>query len=175
MTAIQGSKLYINLKKCHFMVDYVLFLGYMINKKGVQVGKQKIQAIVDWPIPNSISEVCNFHGLATFYRYFLCNFSNIVALIMDSLKQSRPFKWTLIETQDFEEIKQKLTSAPILTLPNFDKVFQVECDACGTRVGDVLAQEICPIAFLSGKLNDAPYSWPTYDQELFVIFCAFKN
>lgn len=80
LEVLESNELYINQKKCNFMVEKVLFLGYVMSKEGVQVYEQKVKAIIDWPIPATISVVRSFHGLATFYKWFIRNFSSIVAL-----------------------------------------------------------------------------------------------
>ncbi|XP_037492174.1 uncharacterized mitochondrial protein AtMg00860-like [Jatropha curcas] len=143
------------------MTERILFLGCIVSSEGIYVDDRKIEAIRNWPIPKNITEVSSFHGLATFYRQFIRNFSSIIATIIDCLKKVRvhQFLWTEATNKSFKEIKYKLTSAPILTLPDFDKLFEVDCDACGIGIGGVFSQSGKPIAFFSEKLNEVRQRW----------------
>jgi hypothetical protein len=153
LTTLQAEQLYINHAKCLFLKKKVYFLGFIISNKGVEVDPAKVQAIQNWPTPRTFSDVRSFHGLATFYRRFIRNFSTIMAPITECLKSSN-FTWTTAANRAFDEIKDKLGHAPVLKLPDFSKVFEVACDASHIGIGGVLSQEGHPIAFYSEKLND---------------------
>lgn len=114
---------------------------------------EKVRVILEWHSPRSITEVRSFHGLATFYRKFICNFSSIVAPVTYYTK-GREFSWPKEAKESFQYLKKKVIEAPILALPNFDKVFEVDYDASHVGIGAILSQEGKPIAFFSEKLND---------------------
>ena len=101
---------------------------------------EKVKAILEWPIPQNITEVKSFHGLVNFYKRFIRNFSGISAPLTDCTRGNK-FNWTKAATVSFEQLKKRVTEAPILTLPDFDKLFTVECDASRVSIRGVLSQE----------------------------------
>ena len=133
-----------------------------------------MEAILNWAIPSSIHDVRSFHGLASFYRRFIKGFSSIMAVITKCLKGNK-FIWMSDAQDSFELIKKKVTKAPILVFSDFNKVFEVECDASHTSIGAVLSQEDKPIAFFSEKLSEARRKYSTYDKEFYAIYRALYH
>ncbi|CAA7036124.1 unnamed protein product [Microthlaspi erraticum] len=171
---LRRDKLFAARKKCLFGASQVLFLGYIISDKGLQVDPSKVEAIKSWPTPRSITEVRSFHGLASFYRRFVHHFSDITAPLTDCMKGSS-FKWTPEAALAFETIKQKLVSAQILALPDFSVVFELHCDACKLGIGAVLSQHGRPVAFFSEKIAGSRARYSTYDVEFYAIIQAIKH
>ncbi|RVW75504.1 Transposon Ty3-I Gag-Pol polyprotein [Vitis vinifera] len=121
MRTLRAEKFYINLKKCTFMSPSVVFLGFVVSSKSVETDPEKIKAIVDWRVPTNIHEVRSFHGMATFYRRFIQNFSSIMAPITECMKPGL-FIWTKAANKAFEEIKSKMVN-PFSPRPEIEYVF----------------------------------------------------
>ncbi|XP_027155217.1 uncharacterized protein LOC113755410, partial [Coffea eugenioides] len=145
LDVLRREKLYANLKKCSFCTDQLVFLGFVVSKQGIKVDEEKVKAIREWPTPSTVGE------------------------------KNEPFVWRDAQVRAFQMLKHQLTHAPLLALPCFDKMFEIECDASGVGIGAVLMQEGKPIAYFSEKLNGAALNYSTYDKELYSLIRALET
>ena len=93
LNVLQNEKLYANFKKYTFCLEKVVFLGYVVSVKGIEVDEDKVKFIKEWPTPKSITEVRSFHGLASFYKRFVKDFSIIAAQLTEIVKKNVGFHW----------------------------------------------------------------------------------
>ena len=91
---LRKERLFANLKKCTFCTNRLVFLGFVVSAQGIQIDEEKVRAIQDWPSPTSVSKVRSFHGLASFYRWFVKDFSSIATPITEVIKKDAGFKWS---------------------------------------------------------------------------------
>ncbi|WVZ76042.1 hypothetical protein U9M48_024044 [Paspalum notatum var. saurae] len=147
------QKLYAKLSKCEFWLDQVPFLGHIVSKGGIMMDPSKISSVMDWKVPEVLKEVRGFLGLAGYYRRFIESFSKIAKPMTSLLEKGVPFIWTKEGQAAFDELKKRLTTAPVLTLPDLTKSFTVYCDASKEGLGCVLMQEGKVIAYASRQLR----------------------
>ncbi|WVZ97447.1 LOW QUALITY PROTEIN: hypothetical protein U9M48_042985 [Paspalum notatum var. saurae] len=162
----RDHKLYAKLSKCEFWLDQVPFLGHIVSKGGIMCHGLEGAEVV--------KEVRGFLGLAGYYRRFIESFSQIAKPMTSLLEKGVPFIWTKERQAAFDELKKRLTTAPVLTLPDLTKSFTMYCDASKEGLGCVLMQEGKVIAYASRQLRKHEVNYPTYDLELVAVVHALK-
>ena len=122
------------------MQEETLYLGFLILDDNLRMDPEKVKEILEWPTLENVGEVRSFHGLASFYRKFIKNFSVVCNAMTETMRgDKKEFKWTHGVDKSFETLKQKVAELLVLVFPDFNKVFQVECDASGNAIGAVLS------------------------------------
>lgn len=164
----------LKLSKCSFAQQQVEYLGHMVSKKGVEPVAAKVEAVRQWPVPHSIKAFQSFFGLTGFYRRFIKGYASIAAPLVAATTVD-PFQWTAVAQLAFDHLKQALSEAPILALPDFQLPFTVETDASGVGMGAILSQQGHPIAYFSKPFPPKLQRSSTYVLELFVMTAAVKK
>jgi hypothetical protein len=126
---LRSNQLYAKFSKCEFCLTEVAFLTHVISAGGVSVDPSKTKGVLNWMPPMNASEIQSFLGLAGYYRRFIKDFSKIAKLMTRLLEKNKDFDWTKECQASFEELKKRLTSAPVLILPNITKKFNIYGDA----------------------------------------------
>jgi hypothetical protein len=171
---LREHRLYAKFSKCEFWLTTVKFLGHTISSDGISVDPSKVQEVMEWKPPTSVHQIRSFLGLAGYYRRFIPDFSKIAKPMTDLLKKGVKFQWTDPCQSAFQQLRQLLTSAPVLAQPNHSQPFDVYCDASGTGLGCVLMQENRVIAYASRALRPHEINYPTHDLELAAVIHALK-
>jgi hypothetical protein len=142
-------QLYAKFSKCAFWLREVSFLGHVISAEGIAVDPSKVQEVLGWKSPKSVTQIHSFLGLAGYYRRFIPNFSKIAKPMTQLLEKEAKFKWSPQCEEAFLTLKKLLTTAPVLAQLDIEKPFDVYCDASGTGIGGVLMQDGHAIAYAS--------------------------
>ena len=174
LQVLRENYIYAKFSKCEFWLEKVAFLGHIISKEGISVDPLKIQAVSKWSAPKDVTEVCSFLGLVGYYRRFVKDFSKIARPLTSFMKKSRKFKWNDDYEKAFQILKERLTTAPVLTLPDGDQDYEVYTDASRNGLGCVLMQKRKRVAYASGQLKVHEMNYPTHDLELAAIVFALK-
>ncbi|KAL4018449.1 hypothetical protein IC575_022045 [Cucumis melo] len=174
LQTLRDNKLYAKFSKCEFWLKQVSFLGHVVSKAGVSVDPAKIEAVTGWTRPSTVSEVRSFLGLAGYYRRFVENFSRIATPLTQLTRKGAPFVWSRACEDSFQTLKQKLVTAPVLTVPDGSGNFVIYSDASKKGLGCVLMQQGKVVAYASRQLKSHEQNYPTHDLELAQWFC-FEN
>jgi hypothetical protein len=111
-------KLYLRLEKCEFEKTKIEYLGVIISHNKVEMHPVKIAGVADWPMPSNKKEVQSFVGFINFYRHFIPGFSHHACALFDLTMKDVRFNWGLPQEDSFMKLKELVTSAPVLVLPN---------------------------------------------------------
>src|ERR1044072_9337457 len=174
LQVLREKKLYANPSKCEFWLEEVKFLGHVISKEGIAVDPAKVETVLAWEQPKTVTEIRSFVGLAGYYRRFIEGFSKIVGPLTQLTRKDQPSAWTEKCEAGFQLIKEKLTTSPVLVLPQPGEPYEVYCDASLHGLGCVLMQHRKAVAYASRQLKNHELNYPTHDLELESVVFALK-
>ena len=167
------------IKKCEFFKTSLTFLGHIVSRDGISVCPDKVTAVKEFPVPINMKELRSFLGLANYYRRFIKDYSKITCVLTRLLQKNVEYKWTAECQSAFDELKGRLTQAPVLAFADYSLQFILTTDACDSGIGGVLSQ--CfdnvekPVMFLSRTLNQHEKNYATTHKECLAIVWCIKQ
>ena len=175
MEILQKHGLSLKPEKCEFEKTSVEYLGVVISHDSVRMDPAKVAGVSEWPTPSNKKEVQSFLGFINFYQRFIEGFLHIAHPLFDLTKADSVFTWSSEQKSAFDILRDKITSAPILTLPDNSRPCHVEADSLDFATRAVLSQENPedrkwhPIAFLSKSLSPVERNYEIHDKEMLAI------
>ena len=182
-TRLASHGIVINPNKCLFGVPELDFLGHHIDCHGITPLPEKVQAVRDFPQPQSQRQLRRFIGLVNFYHRFLPHCADLMqplhSLLSSSKSRSQTLTWTDSAIAAFNATKDALANASLLSYPQLDAPTCLMTDASDTAVGAVLQQHVegtwHPISFFSRKMTPAETRYSTFDRELLAVYLSIKH
>lgn len=177
---LRRYELQAKISKCQFVAKQLVFVGHLVSAEGITPDPAKINVVKEWPVPRSTTDVRSFVGLCSYYRKFIDHFATIAAPLHVLQSNQVKFHWEQAHQVAFDKLKQALTTAPLLTMPDFEKPFILQTDASKTGVGAILSQLDANgnekvIAYASKTLNKAQRNYSVTDQELYAIVFGVRQ
>lgn len=171
---LSSAGLKLNPQKCQFAASTIDFLGFTISPGGVSPNQEKVTAISKTPAPRTVREVRRFLGATGFYRKHIPDYATVASPLHLLLKKGQKWIWGAEQQSAFEELKLRLTTAPVLRQPDFSRDFELHTDASSVALGACLMQRDVhntpyAIAYYSRKLRDAETRYPAIDLEALAV------
>jgi hypothetical protein len=174
LQTLRSHQLFAKISKCSFAQDSISYFGHIISRTGVATDVENTKAMLAWPTPTSATELRGFLGLTGYYRKFVKGYG-ILAKPLTNLLTKKGFEWSEQAEIAFQQLKQAMSSTPVLALPDFQTPFTVETDACDTGVGAVLSQIGHPIAYISKALGVNNRKLSVYEKEFLAVMMAIDK
>jgi len=177
---LQAHGLAVSPEKCVWKTQEVEFLGYVIGRNGIAKSHEKVEAVLSWEEPKSLSETQSFLGFANFYRRFIKDYSRVARPLTELTKKTEKWSWNPEAGKAFNKLKKRFTMVPILAHFDAQRPVIIETDASDFALGAVLSQKdkenrLYPVAFHSRKFQPTEINYEIHDKELLAIVDAFKH
>jgi len=169
LDVFKREKLYVKLSKCEFGKTSLNYLGHIVGGGELKIDPSKVAVIVNWPKPRSATEVRSFLEATQYWRKFISNFSSIAAPLHALKGLNKVFQWGGKHQKAFDTLKDKISTTPVLALPDLQRQFEIQTDASDYAMGAVLTQHDKPICYHSETFNPAVVNYHTYDKELYAL------
>lgn len=165
--------------KCKFACKSIKYLGHTLTSQGISPDSDKVTTVKKYPIPTTLKQLRSFLGLASYYRSFVKNFSQIANPLNNLMKKDVSFTWTSECQKAFDALKTALITAPVLIFPDYNKPFILQTDASKQGLGVVLAQEkdgrIHPCAYAARSLLPAERNYSVTRLEFAAVMYAIDK
>jgi len=180
--------------KCEFFKTSVKYLGHVVSENGIETDPEKLEALINWPVPHNIKTLRAFLGFTGYYRRFVKNYSKMVKPLNDllvghptnkeaskkkSTKHRKQWQWGELQQKAFETIKEKLSSPPVLAYADYTKPFVLHTDASADGLGAVLYQvqdgKERVIAYASRGLRKSEKNYPAHKLEFLCLKWAVTD
>jgi len=150
------------------------FLGVVIEPKGIEMEKEKVNGVLSWPEPKNVKDIRKFLGLTNYYRRFIKDFAQVARPINVLMRKDVKWQWGVEQQEAFNELKRVFTTKPVLAIPDLDKEFRVEADVSNYTTRGVLLMKYSdemwrPVAFISKSLSDTERNYEIHDKEILVV------
>jgi len=181
MELLRKHNLFLKPKKCKFKKTEVEYLRVIISQNSVKMDPVKVAGVTEWPIPSNRKEVQSFLGFTNFYRRFIQGFSHLARPLFNLTRKDTEWRWGAEEQSAFNSLKEQITTAPILTLPDNSRPFRIKVDSSNFATGAVLSQQSPednkwhPVAFLSKSLSPVERNYEIHDKEMLAIVRALEE
>src|SRR5437867_7951649 len=167
-------------KKCKFAQAEINFLGHKINGEGVSVDEKKVEVLKSWPVPKNLKELQSFLGYCNYYRTFLKDYSKRTIPLNRLLQKDTKYCWTRECQQAFEQLKELMTTTPVLVHANLHKQFILATDASQDSIGYILSQEGSdgkehPVAFSGRSLRKSEKNYSVAEKECLALIEGVKE
>ncbi len=174
---LEEHDLYLKPEKCSFETQEVKYLGVIIGYGKICMDPVKTQGVRTWEAPTNLTEAWGFVSFLNFYRRFIKGFSKLVRPLHDLTKKGVMWRWTTVEQEAFDTLKEAVAKEPVLLFPQLSKPFEMEVDASAIAIGAVLNQEGEDgrkhlIAYYSESFSATERNYNVYDRELLAIIKA---
>ena len=180
LSRLQEAGLKAKLSKCEFLKSKISFLGHVVDSEGIHTMDDKVTAVRNFPQPKTADNVRSFLGLAGYYRPFIKDFAKLASPLTQLLKKDVVFHWSAAQQRSFQDLKHALTTAPVLSFPDFTEPFLICTDASSLGLGAVLMQQDIRgknhvIAYASRVLTPAESNYSVTHQETLAVVWALKH
>ena len=179
LTALKEQSLFCNFIKCEFALSSIKFLGHIVSGTSLKPDPEKLTVVQNWKTPTSVTEVRQFLGFTNYFRRFIDHYSFIARPLEELTGKYARFSWSKQCHDAFAHLKESLTSAPVLRLPDVEREFRLITDASDSAVAGVLLQqdddkEWHPVAYTSRRLRPEERNYHANERETLAVLHALR-